>query len=68
MTDEEIRIHNERMISEALAANKPVLEFDGALIIGYGSDADYDTHFVDVQNGNGYYDENGDYVRYASER
>lgn len=30
-----------------------------------GTDADFDTHAVDVQNGYGYYDENGNYVSYG---
>lgn len=30
-----------------------------------GTDADFDTHAVDVQNGYGYYDENGCYVSYG---
>lgn len=30
-----------------------------------GTDADFDTHAVDVQNGYGYYNEAGDYVSYG---
>lgn len=30
-----------------------------------GTDADFDTHAVDVQNGYGYYDESGCYVSYG---
>lgn len=34
---------------------------DEGNIIGYGTDADYDTHAADVMNGNGYYDNDGHY-------
>ena len=31
-----------------------------------GTDEDFDTHFEDVQNGNGYYDSCGKYRNYGS--
>ena len=31
----------------------------------YGSDADFDLYAVEVQNGNGYYNENGHFVAYS---
>lgn len=39
---------------------------DGHLIVDYekGTDADFDTHSVDVQNGEGYYNDCGKYVSY----
>lgn len=39
---------------------------DGTFIVDFenGSDADFDTHSVDVQNGEGYYIECGKYVSY----
>ena len=36
-------------------------------IYDIGTDADFDRHFEDVQNGNGYYDADGSYVAYKSE-
>ena len=33
----------------------------------YGTDADFDTHSIDVQNGYGYYDEFGRYQSYHLE-
>ena len=30
-------------------------------VVGFGNDADYDTHSADVQNGLGYYDNSGRY-------
>ena len=32
-----------------------------------GTDADFDSHSVDVQNGEGYYDDYGHYVSYHKE-
>lgn len=32
-----------------------------------GTDLDFDTHAVDVQNGNGYYNSSGKYVPYSSD-
>ncbi len=38
------------------------------IVVGeYGSDAQLGTHDIDVMNGNGYYDEDGKYRRYARE-
>lgn len=38
---------------------------DGHLIIceEYGNDVDFDKYAVDVMNGDGYYNDNGDFVR-----
>lgn len=33
----------------------------------YGTDADFDSHSIDVQNGNGYYNDSGKYVSYGKE-
>lgn len=33
----------------------------------YGSDADFDRYAVQVQNGEGYYDDNGNYVSYGKD-
>ena len=52
------------MLEKARLAGADVLEIDGGMIVGFGSDRDYDTHAVDVMNGNGYYDENGHYVAF----
>lgn len=38
---------------------------DSCGICETGTDADFDTHAVDVQNGYGYYDESGTYVSYG---
>lgn len=42
---------------------------DGHLIVcyEYGSDAEFDSHSIDVQNGNGYYNDSGKYVSYERE-
>ncbi len=32
----------------------------------YGSDADFDSHAVEVMNGDGYYDDDGNFRRYSS--
>lgn len=42
---------------------------DGHLIVcyEYGTDADFDSHSIDVQNGNGYYNDSGKYVSYGKE-
>lgn len=42
---------------------------DGHLIFcyEYGSDAEFDSHSIDVQNGNGYYNDSGKYVSYERE-
>lgn len=39
---------------------------DGHLIVceEYGTDADFDRYFVEVQNGLGFYDSDGKFVRY----
>lgn len=64
MSPEEIRNHNEKMISKANAQHKRILEWDGDIIVGFGSDEDYGIHAVEVQNGFGHYDTNGNYVAY----
>lgn len=64
MTKEEIAINNEKMREAAKKAGANILEYDGEMIVGYGTDADYDTHAVDVINGNGYYDKDGYYISY----
>ena len=40
---------------------------NGRLIVceEYGTDADFDTHAVEVLNGDGYYDESGKYKSYS---
>jgi hypothetical protein len=45
------------------------IDDSGRLIVceEYGTDADFDTHAVDVANGNGYYNENGKYIAYSKE-
>lgn len=42
---------------------------DGYLIVcyEYGSDAEFDSHSIDVQNGNGYYNDSDKYVSYERE-
>lgn len=40
---------------------------DGELLAEVGTDADFDSHAVEVQNGDGYYDLDGHFVRYAVE-
>lgn len=42
---------------------------DGHLIVcyEYGTDEYFDSHSVDVQNGNGYYNDSGKYVSYERE-
>lgn len=39
---------------------------DGNLVVceEYGTDADFDRYFIEVQNGLGYYDSNGNYISY----
>lgn len=39
---------------------------NGELIVceEYGTDADFDTHAIDVMNGNGYYNSTGKYINY----
>ena len=61
MTENERIIHNEKMIKLAKQAGASVLEYDDGLIVGYGTDSDYDTHAVDISNGLGYYDNDGYY-------
>lgn len=41
---------------------------DGHLIVcvEFGSDADFDNHAVEVMNGDGYYDDDGNFRRYSS--
>lgn len=39
---------------------------DEGNIVGYGTDADYDTHASDVMNGYGYYDSDGHYHSYRN--
>lgn len=43
-----------------------VIEYDSdGSIIGWGTHAAYDYYAVDVQNGNGYYDNDGHFHRYT---
>ena len=43
--------------------SRPRLEYDSdGRCVGVGSDEEYDTNALDVMNGDGYYDENGNYV------
>ena len=67
MTELEKQQHNKKMFELAKKAGATVLEWDDYVIVDFGTDADYDTHAVDVQNNNGYYDENGRYVSYGGE-
>lgn len=39
--------------------------FNGSLVEEAGTDADFDTHSIDVQNGEGYYDCTGKYISYS---
>lgn len=65
MTEKEKMIHNKKMREKANKDGATVLEFDdNGVIVGYGSDVDYDTHASDVMNGYGYYDDNGHYRSY----
>lgn len=43
---------------------------DGHLVVceEYGSDEDFDTYSVEVQNGDGYYDSAGTFVRFRDDR
>lgn len=45
------------------------IDENGRLIVceEYGTDADLDTHAVEVMNGDGYYNENGKYIAYRGE-
>jgi hypothetical protein len=46
-----------------------VIEYDDdGNIIGWGTHADYDYYAVDVQNGNGYYDNDGHFHRHSYNR
>lgn len=42
------------------------ITYDGTFIVDFenGSDADFDTHSTEVQNGEGYYNSEGRYVSY----
>lgn len=43
-----------------------IIEYDDEYgIVGWGTHADYDYYAVEVQNGNGYYDDDGHFHRYA---
>ena len=45
--------------------NADIVEYDNnGNIVGYGSHADYDYYATEVQNGQGYYDDDGHYHRY----
>ncbi|MDE5583433.1 MAG: hypothetical protein K2J08_06990 [Ruminococcus sp.] len=67
MKSDEIEKNNSYMLEKARLANADVLEIDNGLIVGFGSHADYDTHAVDIMNGNGYYDKNGHYVAFPDD-
>ncbi|HBM98084.1 MAG TPA: hypothetical protein DD413_01525 [Ruminococcus sp.] len=64
ITENEKIIHNKKMREKAKKNGATVLEWDGDIIVGYGTDAEYDTHASDVMNGYGYYDDNGQYHSY----
>ena len=64
MTKQEIEQHNREMIERANKCGATYLEWDGDIIVDFGTATDYDTNAVDVQNGNGYYNENGRYNSY----
>lgn len=40
---------------------------DGVCVAEPGTDADFDRYAIDIQNGNGYYDNEGKYRRYQYE-
>lgn len=55
-------------INDCGVENDLILSFDMPLYddnYEEGTDKDFDTHFEDVQNGNGYYDEDGKYRSYG---
>lgn len=56
--------HNKRMIEKAKQAGANILEWDDGIIVGFGTDEQYDTHAVQVMNHEGYYNEDGIYVPY----
>ena len=60
-SEEEKQAHNERIFQEARKAHAKYIEWDGDVAVGYGTDETYDTHAIDVQNGDGFYDDNGNY-------
>lgn len=62
MSDADVQKHNDSMMDQARLSNADVIEWDEDVIVGFGSDADYDTHASDVQNGYGYYDDKGHYI------
>ena len=37
------------------------------VLVEFGSDADFDRYAVQVQNGEGYYDDNGNYASYGKD-
>lgn len=44
--------------------NADILEYDDGVLVGCGSDADYDYYAYEVINGMGYYNEDGHYISY----
>ena len=42
-----------------------LFDCNGHILAEAGTDADFDRYAVEVQNGNGYYDSSGKFVRYA---
>lgn len=52
---------NEKQIDEIIKAD--VLEWNGDKIIGWGSDEAYGRYCTEVENGQGYYDNNGHFNR-----
>ncbi len=64
MNEIEIKHHNESMMKRANEAGAHILEYDGDIIVGFGTEEDYDIHAAEVINGDGYYDINGRYHRY----
>lgn len=64
----EVEAYNEKLIAAYTARHgflPAIFDYDDeGRIIEYGTDRDYDTHAVDVQNGYGYYDDDGWYHGY----
>ena len=61
----EVEAYNQKLIDDYIKRRgfaPLVFDYDDeGRITEYGTDADYDTHAVDVMNGNGYYDSAGWY-------
>lgn len=55
--------YSEDVVDKIMKAD--IIEWDCGRIVDWGSHADYDYYAVDVINGNGYYDNDGHFRRYA---